>query len=107
MAQDPWRLVGPRLCPGEERFREPLLLGRRAPWIERVAHSRDISFYPCRNSLRALTAERERGEYIDCPERGEPLVIEEDEGRKLAFCYRHVIACYVGKGWDKEKANRE
>jgi len=55
----------------------------------------------------SATSRDSLGEYIDCPEGGEPLVIEEDEGRKLAFCYRHVIACYVGKGWDKEKANRE
>ncbi len=41
----------------------------------------------------------DKGEFISCPEGGEPLVIEEEEGRKLALCYRHSIACYIGKGW--------
>jgi hypothetical protein len=48
------------------------------------------------------------GEYITCPEGGEKLVVEDEgDGRMLAFCYRHVIACYVGKGWDKKDAKSE
>jgi hypothetical protein len=44
-------------------------------------------------------------EFISCPEGGEPLVIEDGgDGRLHAFCYRHVIACYIGKGWETEKA---
>jgi hypothetical protein len=48
------------------------------------------------------------GEHVTCPEGGEKLVVEDGgDGRMLAFCYRHGIACYVGKGWDKKEANRE
>jgi hypothetical protein len=47
-------------------------------------------------------------EYISCPEGGEPLVVEDGgDGRMLAFCYRHVVACLVGKGWDKKELKRE
>jgi len=55
------------------------------------------------------SAERDStGEYVTCPEGGEKLVVEDGgDGRMLAFCYRHVIACYVGKGWDKKEAKRE
>jgi hypothetical protein len=55
------------------------------------------------------SAERDGvGEYVTCPEGGEKLVVEDGgDGRMLAFCYRHGIACYVGKGWDKKEANRE
>ncbi len=49
----------------------------------------------------------EKGEFISCPEGGEQLVVEDGgDGRLLAFCYRHVISCHVGKGWEKEKARR-
>jgi hypothetical protein len=51
----------------------------------------------------SATSRDSLGEYINCPEGGELLVIEPDDGRKLAFCYRHVIACYIGRGWDKEQ----
>jgi len=46
-------------------------------------------------------------EFISCPEAGEPLVVEDDgDGRMLAFCYKHRITCYVGKGWNKTEAKR-
>jgi hypothetical protein len=52
-------------------------------------------------------AEDSVGEYVTCPEGGERLVVEDGgDGRMLAFCYRHAIACLVGKGWDKEKMRR-
>ena len=51
----------------------------------------------------SATSRDSLGEYIDCPEGGKPLVVEDDDERKLAYRYRHHVVCFVGKGWDKEK----